>query len=176
MMKRVAVSVGAAGAAVVLLVLMVAVVDAAPAIPTVSFSKSASSSSLQVGDVFSFTLVFSNTSSDPLTARVMDPNPAPSCLEIISTTVTGGGVYSPTIDGVVWEGMVGVGAGPYFVSFDVEVTGIPTATLPTGQVTNTAQLVDLYTPSSLPTAWAEETITIEPIKVFLPLVMRSYSD
>jgi hypothetical protein len=61
------------------------------------------------------------------------------------------------------------------IAFQVRAMGIPpsavTARYP---VTNTAVLIDLAMPGSLPEAMAEAAIRIMPLRVFLPIVAKDY--
>jgi len=130
------------------------------------FTKSTSNDRPRVGEVFTFTWAISPTAhmTQSIQVRVTDPNPAPSHLEILTSTITGGATYSPTIggtgpEGIVWEGLLVVGTLPQVVSYQMEVTGVLTTAMP---VTNTAYMVDLVTPGSLPEATAEVGITIMP--------------
>jgi hypothetical protein len=57
----------------------------------------------------------------------------------------------------------------------MQVTGIPATALAAGYpVTNTATMIDLTTPGSLPEQTAQAAIRIEPWRTFLPLVSRDY--
>jgi spore coat protein U-like protein len=167
-------------AAIALLVLMLSVASAAPAAPTqrVTFTKQASDATPRVGETLAFTLSFNtvSTQTQALQVRVIDPNPAPGYLEIISSSITGGAAYSPTIDAVVWEDtLFPAGTQPQVIAFQVRATGIPSSALAAGHpVTNTATLIDLAMPGTLPEATAEAAIRIMPYQVFLPVVAKNY--
>ena len=176
-MKRIAVILSVLVAAVALAALMLSVASAAPSAPAqrVDFTKETSNPTPHVGEIFTFTLYFVNVSTETLEMRVIDPNPVPSYLEILTPTITGGAWYSPTIDGVVWEDMLVPGSEPIVVTFQMQVTGIPATALAAGYpVTNTATMIDLATPGSLPEQTAQAAIRIVPLRIFLPLVVRNY--
>ena len=147
---------------------------AAPLSPAarVEFVKSSSDQIVRVGDTLTFTLVAYNTSDEALQVRIADPNPTPAHLRILTGTITGGAQYSPSIDGVVWEGPLGVGAAPELVAFQMLVTGIPAPVNESHLVVNRATLADMAVPGSLPEATAEAMISIEPWRAFAPLVSR----
>jgi uncharacterized repeat protein (TIGR01451 family) len=127
----------------------------------VTFTKETSDPTPCVGETFTFTLSFYNTSTETLDVRVTDPNPAPAYLDILTPTITGGAFYSPTIDGVVWEGVLGVGSLPIKITFEMRATGIPSTGLANGYVvTNTATMVDMSASGSLPDQTAQVTICI----------------
>ncbi|MBE9508133.1 MAG: hypothetical protein IMY86_08790, partial [Chloroflexi bacterium] len=100
-MKRISVILSVLVAAVALAALMLSVASAAPSAPAqrVDFTKETSNPTPHVGEIFTFTLYFVNVSTETLEMRVIDPNPAPLYLEILTPTITGGAWYSPTIDG-----------------------------------------------------------------------------
>lgn len=178
-MKRIAVILSVLGATVALAALMLPVASAAPSAPAqrVDFTKETSSSTPHVGEILTFTLRFSSASGETqaIYVRVADPNPAPAYLEILTPTITGGAWYSPTIDGVVWKGMVVPASGATAVTFQVQVTSMPAAAMTTGYpVTNTATMIDLAKPGSLPEQTAQAAIHIAPMRIFLPLVVRNY--
>jgi hypothetical protein len=154
--------------------------SAAPVAPTqrVAFTKEASDATPDIGETFTFTLRFNPvpTETEELQVRVIDPNPAPDYMEIISDPVTGGAEYSPTIDAIVWEGTLLPGTQPVVIAFQVRATGIPSTAVPAGYpVINTATMVDLAMPGSLPETTAEAAIRILPLRIFLPIVVRNYS-
>jgi hypothetical protein len=159
---------------------MFSVASAAPAVPTqrVTFTKQVSDATLQVGETCAFTLNFHSvpTQTLALQVRVIDPNPAPSYLEIISSSITGGAYYSPTIDAVIWEDtLFPAGTQPQAIAFRVRATGIPSSALAAGYpVTNTAMLIELTMPGTLLEATAEAAIRIMPSRIFLPLVAKNY--
>ncbi|MBI1877144.1 MAG: hypothetical protein HYR94_02730 [Chloroflexi bacterium] len=142
--------------------------------PTVNFTKMVSNTAPIVGQPFTVTLEFSNNYTAPLQVRVTDPNPAPAYLSIFTPTITGGAVYSPAIDAVVWEGSLNVGSLPQQVKFQMLATDIPTAAIESGYpVTNTAYLVDLSStgslPGSLPNQMASASILIKPQVQQIPI-------
>jgi len=156
---------------------MVSVVSAAPSAPAqkATFTKSASDGTPKVGDVFTFTLFFAPTEELTQNVDIMitDPNPAPAYLEILTDTIGGGAEYSPTLDAVVWDGWLVMPSAGLTLTFQTEVTGIPTTSLSSGYViTNTATMVDQGTSEVLATA--EASIRIMPRQILLPLVMRNY--
>ncbi len=178
-MKRTTVVLSIVLAAVALAALMLSMASAAPSAPAsrVEFTKKTSDTTPRVGEVFTFTLRFCNVSTQTLEVRVADRNPAPLYLVIITPT-TG---YSAAIDSVVWTGLLTgtsvISPTPVVtVTYQVQVTGIPTTALASGHVvTNTAEMVDMKTPGSLPETTAEVAIRIMPLRIFLPLVCRNYS-
>ena len=179
-MKKTTVVLSIVVAAVALAALMLSVASAAPSAPAqqVVFTKTASNPAPRVGEILTFTWTISPTAemTQSMGVRVTDPNPASAYLEILTPTITGGATYSATIDSVVWDGTLIVGTLPLPVSFQVRVTGIPTTALASGYVvTNTATMVDMSTPGSLPDTEAEAIIRIMPLRVFLPFVCRNYS-
>jgi hypothetical protein len=153
---------------------------AAPAPPTqrVTFTKEASDATPHVGETLAFTLSLNTvpTQTQELQVRLIDPNPAPNYLEIISDSITGGAAYSPTIDAVVWQDtLFPAGTQPQVIAFQMRVTGIPPSGVAVGYpVTNTAVLVDLNAPGTLPEAAAEAGIRISPRRVFLPTVIKNH--
>jgi len=161
--------------------LMLSVASAAPSAPArrFEFNKEASNSTPYVGDILTFTLNISPTAQlTQLTwIRVTDPNPAPAYLNILTDTIMGGAeVYSPTFNGVIREFTLTVGTLPQQISFQVEVTGIPTTALTSWYpVANIATITDASGVGSLPTAMAEAGIRIMPRRVMLPLVLRNYA-
>lgn len=186
-MKRTAVILSVVVAAMALVALMLSVASAAPSAPTQSqdfrdrvvFTKTVSTETPVVGEVFTFTLQFHTTSVETQTVyvRVTDPNPDDRYLKIITapTTIRGGAWYSPTIKSIVWEGEFGPSTIPDDVTFQVQVTGIPNTALAAGYlVTNTATMIDLTGVGSLPDGTAKATIRIMPRRIFLPLVLRNY--
>ena len=179
-MKEIVVILSIVVIALALMVLALSVASAAPSAPAqrVTFTKETSNPTPRVGEIFTFTLSFRTIEAETQTiqVRVTDPNPAPSYLEILTPTITGGAWYSPAIDGVVWEGTLQpAGAQPQAVVFQVQGTGIPTTVLATGySVTNTAMMIDQATPGSLNEIRAEEPIRIMPMWLFLPTVMNDY--
>ena len=148
----------------------------APASSRITFTKDTSNLTPRVGEVFSFTLAFNTAATEtlPIQVRMTDQNPAPTYLEILK--IEGGAEYSPTIDAVVWEGMLQpAGALPQKVTVQMKVTSIPPGALPDGyEVTNTAWIADLATPGSLPETMAEITIRLMPASNFLPLIRKDY--
>ena len=166
-------------AALILAALMFFVVSAGPAAPSprVTFSKEVSDAAPQVGETFTVTLHFNTTEAETQTirVRVVDPNPYPNFLTVMSDTITGGATYSPTIDGVVWQGtLFPAGTSPYEVAFQVQVTGIPTPALANGfLVINTATMNDVADPATLPEQNAVATFRIMPWRVFLPSIARN---
>ena len=165
--------------AVVLAALMLSTVSAAPyaAARRVDFAKGTSNLAPRLGDTFAFTLQFGSASGEqqPIYVRVVDPNPAPLYLEIVRPSITGGAWYSPTIDAVVWEGVLVPGSEPKEVTFDVQVTGIPVSALANGHpVTNIATMIDLATPGSLPEQTAQVGIRIKPLTALLPVIVKNH--
>jgi|GEM_PF-3739626 len=163
--------------AVALLMLPAAL--AAPSVPqrNVFFTKTTSNPVPQPGETFTFKLLFglTQTATQSIDVRVIDPNPAPEYLKILTDTITGGAFYSPTIDGVVWEGSLSVGTLFYGFEFQAQVTGIPTTALTTGYtVTNRAEMLNLTTPGSLPEATAQVQFRIMPRRIWLPVTLRGY--
>ena len=163
-----------------LAVFMGLLTSAAPSAPAqkIDFAKTASNPNPRVGEIFTFTWTISPTAemTQAMRVRVTDPNPAPLYLEILTPTITGGAFYSATIDGVVWEGTVIVGSLPSPVSFQVRVTGIPTTAPESGYVvTNTAEMIDMSAPGSLPETKAEAAIRItgEPDITVDPLSLNT---
>jgi hypothetical protein len=159
-----------------LVVLMLSTVNAVPApapVQQVEITKAASDPTPRVGEFLTFTLRFRNVSTETLQTRVTDPNPAPAYLEILPSTIQGGATYSQAIDGVVWEGALAHSPAAWVaVSYQVQVTSIPTAGLAAGfLITNTATTVDLQNPG-VPAGEAEATVRVLPWRVFLPLVGR----
>lgn len=143
--------------------------------PRVDFYKTVSHVAPQVGEVLTFTLRFAIVEGHyvPLRVQVADPNPAPGYLEILAPTITGGAWYSPTIDGVVWEGMVIPGDEPLEVAFQVRVLGVPDGAPAAGyEVVNKATMADLNVPGSLPEQTAEATVRLGGPRVFLPMVAQ----
>jgi hypothetical protein len=142
----------------------------------VVFTKEASDATPHLGETLTFTLSLNTvpTQTQELQLRVIDPNPAPNYLDIISDSITGGAAYSPTIDAVVWENtLFPVGTQPRVIAFRVRITGIPPSGVAAGYpVTNTAMLIDLAMTGSLPEATAEAGIRISPLGVFLPTVIK----
>jgi hypothetical protein len=145
----------------------------------VEFTKTTSNETPAVGEVFSFTLDFSTWATETLAIqiRMVDPNPAPSYLEILSDTIEGGAVYSPTIgdgDGVVWEDVLGPGADPQKVTYQMRVTGIPPEALPDGYPVDAwAWIEALDNPLSEPVR-ADIIIRLMPAKIFAPIITRNY--
>ncbi len=148
-----------------------------PAIKKVDFDKSANRPSVQPGEVVTFTLVFglTGTQTQTMQARMIDPNPAPAFLDILTRTIAGGAVYSPAIDAVVWEGELGVGTAPMSVTFGVRVAGAPS--IWDRFVVNQAAVRDLAQPGGAPVATAFTSVRIisniilEP-RAFLPTVQK----
>jgi hypothetical protein len=144
----------------------------------VSFTKMTSDLTPRVRDTFTFTLTFSSTPTEAqeIQVRVIDPNPAPAYLRILTGSITGGATYSPTIDGVVWEGTLSpAGVQPQTVTFQVEITGIPTTALQAGyQIVNTAWLTDVIAPGSPPIARAEAVVRVRPWRIFGPFTARDF--
>ena len=179
-MARNSVALSAIVAVVAVAAVMLSIVGAAPAAPDqrVSFTKTTGNLAPRVGDAFTYTLGFSTAPSEAqeIQVRVTDPNPAPAYLDILTSSIIGGATYSPTIDGVVWEGtLFPSGTLPQTVTFQVQVTGIPTSALEGGYpVMNTAWLVDVATPGSLPDAQAEALVRIQPGRIFLPFTARDF--
>jgi uncharacterized repeat protein (TIGR01451 family) len=163
--------VGLVGLALPLLLLFGA--DAVSAAPgdKVEFTKTASNSTPRVNDVFTFTLSFRNVSSQTLQVKVTDLNPYPAYLQIISSTVTGGAVYSASVgntqvEGITWSGTLAAGAGtlpgPWtVVTYQARVIGMPGG-VPSYQLVSAAQMADLASPGSLPMMVAWNTITLLP--------------
>jgi len=117
----------------------------------------------------------------PIQVRVTDPNPDPSYLKIITSSIGGGAQYTSTIggtgpEGIVWEGVLVPGSLPLPIAFQVQVTGIPTTALAAGHlVTNTATIADVNEPGSLPNVPdAKAPIRIMPQRIFLPLVLKNF--
>jgi len=139
--------------------------------PMVTFTKKVSNATPTVGDVFTVTLEFVNNHTEPLNVIVSDPNPARLYLSILTSTITGGAVYSPTIDAVVWNGTLNVGSLPHKVQFQMRATGIPTATIESGYpVTNTAYMSDAGStgslpPGSLPGSLPDQVIATAAIRI-----------
>jgi len=178
-MKKTAIVTALVVAMIALVAFMVSVVSAAPSAPAqkVTFTKTASDETPTVGDVFTFTLFFAPTTelTQDVDIMITDYNPEPAYLSIIPGSVGGGAEYSPTLDAVVWDGWLVVGSSGLAIPYQVEVTGIPAASLSSGYViTNTATLFDQADPGSLPTATAEASIQIMPRQIFLSLVMRNW--
>ena len=178
-MQRHAIALSVIVALMALTALMLSIVSAgtasAPA-QQVEFTKAASDPTPRLGEVLTFTLRFCNVSTETLEVRVADPNPAPAYLVIITPTITGDAEYSPTIGGLVWEGTL-VHSPPTWVTvtYQMQVTGIPTTALAAGlAVTNVATMVDLATAGSLPGGMATAPIRIMPVRVFLPLFEHDY--
>lgn len=142
----------------------------------VAFTKGASNLTPHVGEVFTFTLEFNTTGAEtePIHILMVDENPAPSYLQILSDMIKGGAIYIEAIDAVVWEGVLQpAGSLPQKVTFQVEVAGVPPSPLPPGYpVTNTAAIADLAKPGSLPEAEAEITIRLMSANrwIFLPFI------
>ncbi len=166
-------------AATLLLVLTLVVASAAPADPEqrVVFNKTASNATPHIGEVFSFTLTFGSapTETETLQVIVIDPNPAPSYLDIIPDQITGGAEYSSTIDAVVWQGTLDPAVTlPHIVEFQMQVTGIPPSALAGGfVVNNVATMNDLADPGSLPEETAEASIRITALKERLPIILKN---
>lgn len=186
-MKKIAVVLSIAVAAVALAALMLSVASAAPSAPVqpqdfgdrVVFTKTTSTGFPILGEIFTFTLQFHTTTVETQTVyvRVTDHNPNDSYLKIIteSATIGGGAWYSLTIDGIVWEGEFGPSTTPDDVTFQVQVTGIPTTALASGYlITNTAMMIDLTGAGTLPSGTAKAAIRIMPMRIFLPLVVHGY--
>jgi uncharacterized repeat protein (TIGR01451 family) len=143
----------------------------------VTLSKEVDNSRPNVGDIVTFRLHFANVSNEirlPIYVRVSDPNPAPLYMEILEPTITGNAMYSPTIDGVVWEDMLFWGDEAE-VTFQVEVTGQPDP-LPAGGylVTNTVTIVDPTHFGTLPEQIAEVPLLVGAPKVYLPVIWKGY--
>ena len=175
LLRKHAIALSVIVALMALTALMLSIVSAGPAsVPAqqIEFTKAASNPTPHLGEVFTFTLRFCNVSTETLEVRVTDLNPAPSYLVIITPT-TG---YSPTIDGIVWEGTLGYSPTTWVtVTYQMQVLGMPTTTLAAGfAVTNVATIVDRATAESLLGGIAEAPIRIMPVRVFLPLVGRDY--
>ena len=156
---------------------------AAPQAPDarVTFTKMASDETPTIGDIFTFTLQFNSmpTETQPINIRVTDRNPTPAYLEIITDSITGGAIYSPTIDGIVWENTLEpAGTQPHTITFMVRVTALPTGTLPAGlpgfPITNIALMVDTAVPGSLPDTQAEVTVYLQPHLVFEPITFKGF--
>jgi hypothetical protein len=156
---------------------------AAPQAPAarVTFTKTASDETPTIGDIFTFTLRFNSmpTETQPINIRVTDSNPESAYLEIITDSITGGAIYSPTIDGIVWENTLEpAGTQPHTVTFMVRVTALPTVTLPVGlpgfPITNIALMVDTAVPGSLPDTRAVATIYLQPHLNFLPITFKGF--
>jgi hypothetical protein len=150
---------------------------AAPSAPQqyVFFNKTTSNPLPQPGETFTFRLMFglAQTATQSIDVRVIDRNPAPDYLKILTGTITGGAFYSSTIDGVVWEGRLAVGTLGYGFEFQAQVTGIPTTALADGYtVTNRAEMFNLTTPGSLPEATAQVQFRIMPRRIWLPVTLR----
>jgi hypothetical protein len=174
-MKRIKVTFSVVIVAVILGAFTFAAVRAAPRIADgrVDFGKETSNSAPCVGETFTFKLRFGSARGErqPIYVRVVDPNPASLYLQIVRPSITGGASYSPTIDAVVWEGMLVPGVPPIEITFDTRVTGIPVSALANGHpVTNIATMADLAKPGSLPEQTAQVDIRIQPIEAFLPLI------
>jgi hypothetical protein len=174
-MKRAVVILSILGAVLAMVALTLSVASAAPSAPVqqVTFTKETSDSTPQIGDVFAFTLNIANVSTETLELRVVDPNPAPMYLRFLTDTLPGTLIFSPTIQAVIWEGEVGPGSAVGPLIFQVEVTGIHSTAVKSGYVvTNTATMMDIGVPGSLPTQTAERAIRIMPAQSFLPFVAK----
>lgn len=143
--------------------------------PQAILSKEASHPMPQVGETLVFTLRFAMVQGcyTPAQARISDPNPAPSYLDILTPTIAGGAWYSPSIDGVVWEDML-IAGDEYEISYQVRVLGLPEQTPDTGyRITNTATIADLNKPGTLPLQSAHAVIQLGAPRALLPVVLRS---
>jgi hypothetical protein len=166
-------------AILMLTMILTAVVLAAS--PSPVFTKTISDSTPLVGQPFTVTLNFLHSYTTPLELRVTDPNPAPLYLTILTPTITGDAVYSPTIDAVVWEGSV-TGSSLQTVEFQMVATGMPAAAVKSGYpITNTAYIVGTGStgsipgslpPGSLPNLTASASIQVQPSKIHLPIVIK----
>ena len=177
-MKQVSITLSVLGAVAVLTVFVLFAASEAEAAPAerLDLTKQSSNATPRVGEIFTYTLQCASSSGEtqPVQVRLADPNPAPLYMKILTPTVTGGAWYSPTIDGIVWEGTIVPGSASVQVNFQVQVTGIPVASLDGGaMITNTATAVDLARPGSLPEQTAEAVIRIVPLRYCLPLVVRN---
>lgn len=126
---------------------------------------------VEVGEVFTVTLVFENQWTQSRFVEVRDRNPAPQYLEILPNTITGGAYYTPTLDAVAWDGSLGIG-GPAMVSFQMRAIG------GTGRrVSNYAYLDDPLTMETLPDAQVWKDIYIGSgglAFVYLPLALHNW--
>lgn len=120
----------------------------------VSFAKDVSNTTPRESEIFTYRLYFNSLETEVKTinVKITDTNPAPAYLSIIPDSVTGGAVYVPSLDGIVWEGTLEpLGTQPHTVTFQVLVADIPTNIPLTGYpITNTAYMVDTEVPGSLP--------------------------
>jgi hypothetical protein len=162
-----------------LALLMLAAVNAASAprlAQQVELAKEVSNAVPRVGESFTCTLGFRNVSTETLNAVVVDPNPAPAYLRILTQTIPAGATYSPTIDGVVWQGELAGAPSPLTtVTYQMRVMDVPTTALATGYpVTNTVQVFDVDRPGTPPLAQAQAQVRLSPWRAFLPLVSSDH--
>jgi hypothetical protein len=137
--------------------------------------KTASNPAPFASEVLTYTLRFrrADLGTQPLRARVIDPLPAPGYLRLLTPTITGGAVYSPAIEGVVWEGAL-VQWPPVRVTFQVQATD----TVPESgyAIHNRATLVDLSSPEQRTMHSAAARVEIRPRPVhelLLPLMFKT---
>jgi hypothetical protein len=142
----------------------------------ISFTKVTSNTKLRESELFTYSLYFNTLESEDMTinVKITDANPAPEYLSIISDSITGGGIYVPSLDSIVWEGALEPnGTEPHTVTFQVLVTDIHPNTPLTGYpITNTAYIVDTDFPGSLPLQQASVIIYLFPHQLFLPHIQK----
>jgi predicted phosphodiesterase len=132
-----------------------------PIASRVFFTKEASSSTIYIGDTVTYTLQFglAPDQTQPILVKVTDTNIAPLYMQYNGNSVTGGGTFEPNTQTFTWEKLLVPGSNPIEVTFTATAKDIPAQSLPY-QFVNTASMVDLLQPGSLPEATASSTITI----------------
>jgi hypothetical protein len=130
-----------------------------------------------LGGTISFTLVLSPTSglTESLGLHVVDPNPDPAVLRFITSSISGDGVYSEALGGVLWDLTLEPAVSePVTLSFEMAVTDTLGQPLESATVlTNSASVTDLATGGTEVNQMASAGVRIVPRLAFLPLVRRT---
>ncbi|MBN1933740.1 MAG: carbohydrate binding domain-containing protein [Anaerolineae bacterium] len=145
----------------------------------ISLSKTASHAVQFTGRVLTFTLMLAPTKAltQVLPVRVIDANPAPAYLQVLTSTLSSGVMYSSAIDSVIWNGVVWPGMSAISLHFAVQVTD--TLPVPDYWLTNRAQ-VFRWDQADGP-ALADASVSVHlvqyldlPPRAYLPLVLKQY--
>ncbi|MBI2849211.1 MAG: DUF11 domain-containing protein [Chloroflexi bacterium] len=134
-----------------------------PSIPNLSVAKLTTRDRVQPGEALAYLIFLDNTGSVPVTVTLTDTIPLGTT--IITGTVAGGAVYSPTINSVLWSGAVPPGRSSlpsYVFSFRVAAD----SSGPTKAVTNTVLVSD----GSITTTVSVRTEVLW--RSFLPVVLK----
>lgn len=121
---------------------------------------------VQPGEALAYLIFLDNTGSIPITVTITDIIPAGTTL--ITQTVSGGAVYSPTINSILWSGMVPPGRSSLpSHAFDFRVTVDDPG--PSKAITNTVVVSD----GSITTTVSARTDA--SWRTLLPVVLKQVS-